>query len=275
MKWQSFILILAFFGFVLCGPTVAQNQSSVLSPSEPRQSLEPAAITLSPAVVMAAGTLGQSLTQRLALRNTTPADLNFEMVAQDVVIRDGKRVYVNAGEIPTGIASTAVFSAPRVLVPRNTTQYVDITLTIPQNTPVRAVVAIFHGVPDPRKGQNSVGMIGSLGCLITFTISKNLSFETRDVAFTPPTDATNLTISQQIANTGAEPVIPKGIAAILNHSGTLVGKVEFPNLRLLPGETLAFEVEYPNHLNPGKYRVVNSFEFSGATATKSSEFEVQ
>jgi hypothetical protein len=275
MKWQSYIAILALFAFVLGGPAVAQNQSSVVSSSEQRQSIEPAAITLSPAVVMAAGTVGQSLSQRLSLRNTTPVDLIFDMVAQDVLIRDGKRVYVNAGEIPTGIANTAVFSAPRILVPRNTTQYVDVTLTIPQNTPVRAVVAIFRGVADPSKGQNSVGMIGSLGCLITFTISKNLAFEPRAVAFSPQTDATNLTISQQIANTGAEPVIPKGVAAILNNSGALVGKVEFPNLRLLPGEMLSFEVEYPNHLKPGKYRVVNSFEFSGATATKSSEFEVQ
>ena len=224
---------------------------------------------------MAAGSAGQSLTQRLALRNTTPMDLNFEMVAQDVVIRDGKRVYVNAGEIPNGLANTAVFSTPRVAVPSHTTQYVDVTLTIPQNTPVRAVVAIFRGVADPAQAKNAVGMIGSIGCLITFTISKNLSFEAKEVSFTPQSETTNLTISQQIANNGAEPVIPKGVAAILNQAGTLVGKVEFPSQRLLPGETLNFDVEYSNHLKPGKYRVVNSFEFSGATATKSGEFEVQ
>jgi hypothetical protein len=261
---------------VLATTGLAQNQSTVSAPAqEQRQSVEPAAITLSPAVVMAAGNAGQSLSQRLALRNTTPVDLNFEMVAQDVVIRDGKRAYVNAGEIPNGIANTAVFSVPRITVPSHSTQYVDVTLTIPQNTPVRAVVAIFRGVADPSQGKNSVGMIGSLGCLITFTVSKNLTFETQDIKVTPQSETTNLTISQQIANTGAEPVIPKGVAAILTQSGALVGKIEFPNLRLLPGEALSFDVEYPNHLKPGKYRVVNSFEFSGATATKTGEFEVQ
>ncbi|HEX4606451.1 MAG TPA: hypothetical protein VH724_20800, partial [Candidatus Angelobacter sp.] len=77
---------------------------------------EKPSISLSPAVVMAKGNFGQGLTQTLTLTNQTARDFAFEMVAEDVIIKDGKRVFVAAGETPNSIASTAVFTQKTVLV---------------------------------------------------------------------------------------------------------------------------------------------------------------
>src|SRR5215469_15845641 len=73
-------------------------------------------ITLSPAVIMARGSFGQSLTQTLTLSNQTSRDFAFELVAEDVVVKDGKRTFVAAGETPNSIAASAVFTPKAVVV---------------------------------------------------------------------------------------------------------------------------------------------------------------
>ena len=65
---------------------------------------------------MAKGNFSQTLSQTLTLTNQTARDFAFEMVAEDVVIKDGKRVFVTAGETPNSIAASAVFTQKTVLV---------------------------------------------------------------------------------------------------------------------------------------------------------------
>src|SRR5215469_6581852 len=81
-------------------------------PAGPLSSLaeaQPPSISLSPAVVMARGSFGQGLTQTLTLSNQTSAEFVFDLVAEDVVVKNGQRVYVPAGETPRSIAPIAVF----------------------------------------------------------------------------------------------------------------------------------------------------------------------
>ena len=60
------------------------------------------------------------------------------MVAEDVVVKDGKRVFVPAGETPDGIAASAVFSQKSVLVKAFSSASVDLRVTLPPQTSVRA-----------------------------------------------------------------------------------------------------------------------------------------
>src|SRR5258708_6268578 len=82
---------------------------------------QPPSISLTPAVVMAKGTFGQGLTQTLSLSNHTAVDFAFDLVAEDVVIKDGKRVFVPAGETEHSIATSAVFSQKTITVRAFTT----------------------------------------------------------------------------------------------------------------------------------------------------------
>ena len=236
---------------------------------------QPPSISLTPAVVMAKGTFGQGLTQTLSLSNHTAVDFAFDLVAEDVVIKDGKRIFVPAGETEHSIASSAVFSQKTITVKAFTTGSVDVRLTIPADTKIRAVVAMFRGTNKLPTSTSSVAMTASLGALLTFNLTENVKLDPEPVQVKPASETSNLIISQWITNNGTEPVLPEGTTVILNGSGALVGKSVFPSQRLLPGERLEFAAEYPEPLPAGEYKALSSFQFEGKTLTSDATFRVQ
>jgi hypothetical protein len=291
-KWVSCSIAVGLFasGHVLPGAEVqlfAENWSrashSQPSPASqhafqpPQQS--PAvtrahsSVSLAPAIVMVRCKMSQSYTQMLTLTNQTQQELVFEMVAEDVVVRDGKRVFVPAGETPRGIAATAVFSQKQAVVDPGQSASVGVTFTVPPETPLRAAVALFRGLNKVSK-RGPVMMSASLGTLFTFTVSDNFQIEGSPVVVSAQSNTANLGISQVLTNTGSEPVIAGGIAALLNETGTLVGKASFDERRLLPGERLPFRAEYPAELKTGRYRVFASFQYEEKVITNSSDFTV-
>lgn len=232
-------------------------------------------VSLSPAVVQARGKAGQTLTETLTLTNQMSGEFAFDMVAQDVIVRAGKRVFVPAGQLPDSIAQTAVFSQPGGVAKAYSTASVDVRLTIPANTAIRGVVVIFKGSATPPKEKGAVGMVASLGALITFNLSGDVNVAAEPVQVTPASEATNLTIVDRLKNAGSEPAVVSGVAALLDASSKLVGKVPFAAQRLLPGEQLDFTAEYPSELRSGSYRVLCTFEYEGKQFTKTGSFDVR
>ena len=252
----------------------AANQQAF--PSQQSSAVQPArsSVSLAPAIVMVRCKFSQSYTQILTLVNQTRQELAFEMVAEDVVVRDGKRAFVPPGETPGSLAATAVFSQKQGVVEPGQSVSVGVTFTVPPETPLRAAVALFRGENKVASG-NSVTMTASLGTLFTFTVSENFQMEGSPVAVNPQSATTNLVISQVLTNTGTEPVVAGGVAAVLNETGTLVGKASFEEQRLLPGERLPFRAEYPAELKSGHYRVFASFQYEEKVITKSRDFTVR
>lgn len=260
-------------------PTASGQQSaspaaSAQNPAVPVQPADKPSISLTPAVVMAKGSFSQTLSQTLTLTNQTARDFAFEMVAEDVLIKDGKRVFVAAGETPNSIAASAVFTQKTVLVKPFSSASVDVRLTLPAETNIRAVVAMFRGTDKLPTSSGAIGMTASLGSLITFNLTDNVKLQPEAVRVIPASETANMKIAQWISNTGTEPVLPEGAAAVLNSSGALVGKAIFDPQRLLPGERLEFSAEYPGELPPGNYRALCSFQFEGRTLTSEAPFEV-
>jgi hypothetical protein len=234
-----------------------------------------ASLSLSPAVIMAKGTYGQSLTQKLTINNQTQNIFHFEMMAEDITVKDGKRVFLPAGDLENGIAATAIFSPKEVIAPPNTSASVDVTVTIPDKTPVRAIAAIFRAQSAVAPTAGNVGLVASMGTLLTFNLSPDVAITADPVKVNPATDASNLSFEQPLANTGSEPVIPKGVAAILNEQNHLIGKASFGAQRLLPGEKLVYRAEYSDQLKPGNYHVLCTFQFEEHTETQSADFSVK
>ena len=254
-------------------PRVLQtsHQTSALQTSDVPHARS--SVSLAPAVVMVRCKFSQSYSQMLTLTNQTQQEFVFEMVAEDVVVRDGKRGFVPAGETPHGIAATAVFSQRQVVVKPGQSATVGVTFTVPAETPLRAAVALFRGL-NKISSSGPVMMTASLGALFTFSVSENFQIEGSPVAVTAQSTTANLGISQFLTNTGTEPVIAGGIAAVLNETGTLVGKASFEEKRLLPGERLPFRAEYPAELKTGRYRVYASFQYEEKVITNSRDFTV-
>jgi hypothetical protein len=213
-------------------------------------------LALSPGVIQVKAQPGASSAHVMTLTNLTGAKFRFVLEAFDVVIHEGKRVFIPAGETEGGIARSAVFDPPAI-----------------ELNPVRAVVAIFHG-QTALPGRGTLMVTGSLGTLITYNLSARIDIRAGAPTISPQTDIANLMVSQQLENDGQEPAIPKGTLAVLKSSGELIGRVPIEPHRLLPGEKFNCEVEYPHSLRPGKYRAMVSIQHEGGVQTSSIEFQV-
>ena len=232
-----------------------------------------ATLSLSPAVINLKGTFGQSTTQRLTMTNATTDAMSFDLAAEDVVVGNGKRLFVPAGEIAGSIAATAVFSRQRVAVRPGESASVDVTLTVPQNAAPRGVVALFRGTT--KILNRGVLMTPSLGTLITFAMSDDVDVNASPLALTPPSASRNLTIADRVVNSGSEPLVVRAVAAIVDARGAMVGRIDLRPHRLFPREAANIEGAYAGDVAPGHYRVLLTCDLGGKTITRSAELDVR
>ena len=230
-------------------------------------------LSLSPAVIALRGEAGESTRQTLLLRNNTSRALSFDVEALDVVVRGGERAFVPAGSMPGSIAATAVFSAKHVTVSSGSTLPVTMTVTMPRDASSRAVVAMFRGTDKIAHG--NVTATASLGALLTFTISNRVAMSVEPLFVQPQTVSANLAVSQKCTNSGAEPLVTRGVLAVIGGDGRLVGKSAMAPRRLLPGERASLGAEYNAELRPGRYRVLVTYDYEGRALTQSTEVEVR
>ena len=216
---------------------------------------------------------GQSTTQTLTIVNHTALDFSFNVATEDVVVRDGKRVFMPAGQTANGIAVTSVASPASVVAKAGQDASVQVTFTLPPETGQRAVVTFFRSSA-ASSAEGDVGLSASLGTLITFELTSDYNVSIGPVAASLQTPAANMILSEELHNTGSEPVLPKGVVVVLNDSGKRVAKAAFSIQRLLPGERLIFGATNPAQLPPGKYRTLSSFEIEQKIFTSAGEFTV-
>jgi hypothetical protein len=231
------------------------------------------ALSVTPAVIMLRGGSGESTKQRLLLTNGSSRTFSFDLVAEDVVIRGGKRLFVPAGETVGSIAATAVFSQRNVTIPSGQTIAVDVTVTIPPKTSIRAITALFRGTDRFMRG--NVPMTASLGTLMTFSLSDTIDVAAGAPAITPQSATANASFTEPFVNNGSEPFVAKGIAAILDGNGTLVGKAPLESRRLLPGEQVSLRGEFAGELARGTYRVLLTCDAGGKMITRSAQMVIR
>ena len=82
-------------------------------------------------------------------------------------------------------------------------------------------------------------------------------------------------MTQSCVNSGTEPVLVKGMAALLNAGGSLVGKMAIRPVRLLPNERAEVRADYPGDLAAGHYRVLVTYDVDGKAITRSAEMDVK
>jgi len=230
-------------------------------------------LSLAPAVIMLRGTAGQSTTQTMKLTNGASKPFSFDLQAQDVVVRDGRRVFVAAGQLPGSIAATAAFTRRSVTLAPGESVRVDVTVTIPPKPSGRAILALFRGTTKMPRG--SAGVTASLGMLLTFALADDVLASTTPLDVRPPTSSSNLTVAQQLSNSGTEPFVAIGTLAIIGRNGTLAGRTQAPPRRLLPGERTDIRAEYAGDLAPGHYRALMTYQLAATSVTSSAEFDVR
>jgi hypothetical protein len=231
------------------------------------------ALTLTPAVIMVKAKPGQTFSQDLTLWNNTIDELTFHMEAEDIVVKDGRRVFVPAGELEGGIARYAVFTDNDVIAMPGSFVSTRVTVTVPQSPNPRAIACIFRG--NTLIGSGAVTMTASLGSLVTFTLGNDFKVQNQPLKTAVDTDAKMVTFSEDIKNSGGDPIVPKGVLAIMNESGALVTKLPITGPRLLPGESARLTAEHPGLPKPGNYTVKFLLENENAVFSNSAEFTVK
>jgi hypothetical protein len=231
-------------------------------------------VSLAPSVVMLRGEAGQSTTQTLTFMNGTSQPFSFEMMAKDVIVRDGKRQFVAAGALPGSIAATAVFSPKHSTMAPGQSVDISVTVTIPARPAARAVVIMCHSTT--KFGSGPMQMTASVGTLMTFAIVGDVIVaEASPLIVRPPTPSANFAASQQVSNSGSAPVVATGMLALLDANGALVGKQSIPQWRMLPGEKTDVRVDYGGELRPGRYRALITYDLTDKTLNSSAVFNVR
>ncbi len=234
----------------------------------------PPTLTLSPAVIMVKAKPGQTISQELTLWNNTGSELAFEMQALDVVVRDGKRVFVPAGELEGGIARYASFTNDHpVALPRSSVT-TRVTLTLPASPEARAIACTFMGRTVMGES-HAVEMTASLGTLFTFTLTDDFQVEKQPLQISVDAEAKTIIFRERLKNTGSDPIVPKGVVAVTNESGALIARVPIESQRLLPGESLEFIAEHPGLPRAGNYKALFLVEHQTALVTNAAEFTVK
>lgn len=241
-------------------------------PAAQSETQSPQSLILRPAVVPLSGEEGQSVTYPLILQNETDQAMEFSLEAHDVVVRAGERQFVEAGVLRGSIAATAVFQPGSLRIPPRSSGSATVTFTLPERLEHRAVVALFKGTNLVAAGNRKARL--SLGTLFTFRISDRISVVSNGLEVQPPTASTTGQIRTRLVNDGAEPSVPSGSAVVLDAAGRLVGKIDFPAKRLLPGEAATVVADYPGELPAGSYRAVATFDVGGQPLTKSTAWIV-
>lgn len=234
---------------------------------------EDGALSVSPSVVMLRGEHGQSTTQILTLVNTTSRNFSFDLVAKDVVVQNGKRAFADAGSIAGSIAATAVFTPKHVDVLSGGSVSVTMTITLPHGTSQRAVVALFRGTNRIMSGR--VPMTASIGTLLTFAASDALELSGAALTVQPQSASANLAFTHSCTNSGREPLVARGVMAVLDATGTLIGRSELPPHRFMPGESTILGGEYSGELHPGHYQLLVTYDYDGGTLTRTAKVEVR
>lgn len=282
MLHRSVTLLIAVIVLVTClrAPSWAgedaDRDSKATRPkiAEGKVTERPSSIALTPAVVMVKAKPGQTFSQELTLWNNTSQELAFQMEARDVVVRDGKRVFVPAGEVEGSIARYAVFSERNPIARPGASTTTTVTVTIPDSAGPRAIACIFMG-KTIMGTRNAVAMTGSLGALVTFTMADDFRVQSQPLHVSVDADAQSITFRQSLTNAGSDPVVPKGVLAVTNENGSLVARLLLSGQRLLPGETMEFTAEHAGLLKSGKYHVVSLMENESAFFSNSAEFTIQ
>lgn len=231
-------------------------------------------LSLSPAVISLKGDFGQSTTQTLKLTNTTSRSFSFDLVAQDVISQNGQRAFVAAGSSSGSIAATAIFKPSHVNVPAGGSAVVSVTVTVPPATTQRALIAVFRGTDTILSG-GKVPMTASLGTLLTFSLSDNVTLAAAPLNIRTQSASANLGVTQSCRNEGSEPLVAKGVLAVLDQNGQLVGKAPLTSRRLLPGESADLGGDFAGELAPGSYKLFVTWDYEGRTLTQSGQVVVQ
>ncbi len=239
---------------------------------QPQIKARQASLAVSPASVDAKVKRGASYTQNFTLTNSTGTRLKFRCSVGDFWYdENNKRLTGRAGTLPRSASLWLQFSSEEVIIEPFSSAVVKAVITVPPGVSGSFyTVPTFEGMPVDKPpvvsaNENSTASIGIRFrgvMMLTTDEGAEYNVEIMKGQITPPTAASELEINLDLRNRGSAHAKVRGAFAILNSSGTLVGRGNIEEKRFLPTQRDRLNNKWSGELSPGNYTGVITLSYN-------------
>ena len=254
--------------FLICflvSSSIAQEQNKV--------SARKPSLGITPALVVAKIEAGKTFTQSFTLANSSDTYVRFRCSLGDYWY-DTKYAPVMAqlGTQERTASPWIQFVPAEIIIPPQSSAVVKAIISVPNNAAGGYyAMPFFEGEAvekptDPNstieaKAISSIAI--SIGGLIVLSTEKNSNY---DIEITkskvlPPTDVSELELSLDFINRGNVHAFIKGVFAILNEKGDLVGQGKVEDRMILPGQHRSVFGHWSGTLPAGNYTILSTISY--------------
>jgi len=215
---------------------------------------------------------GNSRSGFIEVQNFTPSDIMVRAYLEDWTYsrtQDGTKNFYPPGTMPRSAASWISFVPSEFLVPANSSQRVNYTVKVPKDASGAAfAVLFFESIMGRQTIQDAVGMnvtlrIGSL-FYIEVEGSAVRQADIGDFSFAYLSDEGASEISLDLKNTGTSDIIADAQFHIMDNTGMVFDRGQFPPAYTLPGDSVRVSAKARQKLKPGVYSLVITIDLGKA-----------
>jgi len=225
---------------------------------------------LTPALVDANVKRGLTYTQNFTVVNNTTTRLRFHCMVSDYWYdsQTNARLTGRPGTLPRSASLWVQFAPEDVIVEPNSSTTVRAIISVPKDASGGYyTIPFFEGEPvekpDVKAGANFAVRLGGLLMLATEGAS-DYAVEVKGGKIQPPTGSSELEIQLDIQNHGTSHVRLRGMFAILDANGKLVGRGRNEEKAYLPGQRDIYKASWGDDLPPGHYIAVVTLTYDRA-----------
>ena len=225
---------------------------------------------LTPALVDANVKRGLTYTQNFTVVNNTTTRLRFHCSVRDYWYDEhNARLLGRPGTLPRSASLWVQFAPEEVIVEPNNSTTIRAIISVPKDASGGYyTIPFFEGEPvekptDLKAGATFAVRLGGLLMLATEGASE-YAVEIKSGKIQPPSGSSELEIQLDIQNHGTSHARLRGMFAILDSSGKLVGRGRNEEKAYLPGQRDIYKASWGDDLAPGHYTAVVTLTYDRA-----------
>ncbi|MBV9211496.1 MAG: hypothetical protein JOZ52_12735 [Acidobacteria bacterium] len=260
-----------FLFLSLCACVALTFSASVARAQQP----QPQSLGLAPAFVDANVKRGTTYVQNFTIANQTTTRLRFRCSTADYWYDEQNgRLMGRPGTLPRSASTWMQFTPSEVVIEPNSSAVIKAVISVPQDAAGGYyTVPLFEGEPfvnEPKETESqhtsNASFAVRLGGLLMLAVEATSEYnvEVMGGKVTPPSASSELEMELDIRNRSNAHARLRGIFAILDAGGKMVGRGRIEEKRYLPGQRETLKAPWSGELAPGSYVAVITFTYDRA-----------
>lgn len=246
---------------------------------------------ISPVYVDAKVRNGASYNQAFTISNNTGTRLRVRCSVGDYWYdENNQRIEGRAGTLPRSASSWVQFSPQEVIIEPNGSARVNAVITVPRTasggfytTPIFDFENADQSGQTTREDGTAIASVTySFSGLLMLTTegSTEYNLEIMNGSVAAPTNSSALEMQFDLRNRSTAHVRVRGVFAVLDAAGKLVGRGKINEKRYMPGQRAALQTSWAGELAPGQYTTIATLTYDRAgmepaTLAYQKSFEVK